>query len=198
LSRTTTITDEQILEAAKAVFLEEGFGAQTSKIAKRAGVSEGSIFKRFPTKEALFLASLSIDESPRWRRTLNDLEDEWRGREGLADLLEAIMEFFSEIVPQFMAVMGSHGSRTIGSLFQGLSEDPPTRDLRAMTEFLQNQVDKRNIGNVDPGRTAHIILGTLIHYEFQEARKGKSLDPKEFRSIAVGTLDVLWAGLAPK
>ena len=60
MARTARITEERILEAAREVFLAEGFGAQTAKIAQRAGVSEGSIFKRFATKEALFYVLLAV------------------------------------------------------------------------------------------------------------------------------------------
>ena len=56
MARTRTISDEQILDAAQAVFLEQGPQATTSAIADRAGISEGTIFKRFPTKQALFFA----------------------------------------------------------------------------------------------------------------------------------------------
>ncbi len=46
-----------ILEAAAHVFAEEGFDrASTNKIAKRAGVSVGSIYQYFPDKEALIEA----------------------------------------------------------------------------------------------------------------------------------------------
>lgn len=47
----------QILAGAGAVFFEEGFsGAGTDEIARRAGVSKGTIYSYFPTKEALFSA----------------------------------------------------------------------------------------------------------------------------------------------
>lgn len=59
MARSRSITDEQILEAARAVFLEDGFSASTLEIARRAGISEASIFKRFSTKENLFLQLLA-------------------------------------------------------------------------------------------------------------------------------------------
>ncbi|MGY6647560.1 TetR/AcrR family transcriptional regulator [Wenyingzhuangia sp. IMCC45574] len=45
---------EQILSTALALFAEEGFAAtSTSKIAKKAGVSEGLIFRHFGSKKKL-------------------------------------------------------------------------------------------------------------------------------------------------
>ena len=59
MSRTATITNDQILEAARAEFLEHGIRATSSAIAKRAGVSSGILFQRFGTKEALFAAAMN-------------------------------------------------------------------------------------------------------------------------------------------
>jgi AcrR family transcriptional regulator len=49
------------LEVARAVFLEKGFRATTQEVAERAGVSEGSLFHRFRTKEALFRSAMNLD-----------------------------------------------------------------------------------------------------------------------------------------
>jgi AcrR family transcriptional regulator len=43
----------RILEAAEAVFGAEGACASTEEVARRAGVGIGTVFRHFPTKEAL-------------------------------------------------------------------------------------------------------------------------------------------------
>lgn len=54
--------DKQIalLEAATEVVAEQGLGAPTSLIARRAGVAEGTLFRYFPTKDEL-LNALYLD-----------------------------------------------------------------------------------------------------------------------------------------
>lgn len=47
-----------ILRAAKEVYAEQGFSSTTSCIARRAGVSHGTIFVHFPTLEDLLIAVL--------------------------------------------------------------------------------------------------------------------------------------------
>ncbi|MBS0847000.1 TetR/AcrR family transcriptional regulator [Citrobacter sp. JGM124] len=42
-----------ILEAASSCFAERGISASTAMIAKHAGLSEGTLFRYFPSKEAL-------------------------------------------------------------------------------------------------------------------------------------------------
>lgn len=46
----------RVLEAADAVFSEFGPAAPTEEVARRAGVSIGTVFRHFPTKEALIEA----------------------------------------------------------------------------------------------------------------------------------------------
>jgi AcrR family transcriptional regulator len=50
-----------ILEAAAQVFRDGGYGASTAEIARKAGVSVGSIYQYFPSKEALLVRAV------RWR-----------------------------------------------------------------------------------------------------------------------------------
>ena len=54
---------EVILAAALSVFREEGVHVSTARIASAAGVSNGSLFNYFPTKQAL------IDDLYVWIKT---------------------------------------------------------------------------------------------------------------------------------
>src|SRR4051812_18244222 len=46
----------RVLEAAEAVFAAKGHGASTEEVARQAGVGAGTVFRHFPTKEALLEA----------------------------------------------------------------------------------------------------------------------------------------------
>jgi AcrR family transcriptional regulator len=46
----------RVLEAAAEVFAERGPDASVDEIARRAGVGHATVFRRFPTKDALILA----------------------------------------------------------------------------------------------------------------------------------------------
>lgn len=46
----------RILDAAEAVFADEGLSAPIDVVAERAGVGVGTLYRHFPTKEALFEA----------------------------------------------------------------------------------------------------------------------------------------------
>ena len=70
---------ERVLAAARAVFAEQGIDAQMDDVARRADVGVGTVYRHFPTKEAL-LTALS-DELfavvAVYVRTLLTLDDPW-------------------------------------------------------------------------------------------------------------------------
>ena len=47
---------ERVLTAAREAFAESGYGVPLDAIAARAGVGPGTVYRHFPTKEALFEA----------------------------------------------------------------------------------------------------------------------------------------------
>ena len=51
---------KQLLDAAVEVFAERGLEASTAEIARRAGVGQGTVFRRFPTKDDL-VAAIVVD-----------------------------------------------------------------------------------------------------------------------------------------
>ena len=50
----------RLLDAAATVFAEHGLDASVSEIARRAGVGQGTVFRRFPSKERL-IAAIIVD-----------------------------------------------------------------------------------------------------------------------------------------
>jgi AcrR family transcriptional regulator len=70
---------EKVLAAARAEFGEHGAEAQMDDVARRAKVGVGTVYRHFPTKEAL-IAALSQDTFARIAeraRGLLELEDPW-------------------------------------------------------------------------------------------------------------------------
>jgi AcrR family transcriptional regulator len=76
--------DRRLLDAAREVFTTRGFDAPVAAVAERAGVGIGSLYRRYPTKEALLqhLCVLAmqqvIDAAERALRA----EDAWTGLAG--------------------------------------------------------------------------------------------------------------------
>jgi AcrR family transcriptional regulator len=70
---------ERVMKAARAAFAEHGSDAQMDDVARRAKVGVGTVYRHFPTKEALFVALLEdtfAGVAERSRAAL-DKDDPW-------------------------------------------------------------------------------------------------------------------------
>jgi AcrR family transcriptional regulator len=85
----------RILAAAREVFAERGMEGSVEEIARRAGVGVGTIYRRFPTKDALIDAIVEervTQMAEVFERHLAD-EDAWAGfRAAIMEVLNRMME----------------------------------------------------------------------------------------------------------
>jgi AcrR family transcriptional regulator len=72
---------QRILAAASEVFAEAGLAASLDAVAERAGVGVGTVYRRFPDKEALIdaLFEARIDEIVAIARECGENPDPWAG-----------------------------------------------------------------------------------------------------------------------
>jgi AcrR family transcriptional regulator len=72
---------ERILRAARAVFGDQGIDAQIDDVAKRAKVGVGTVYRHFPTKEALLdaLVRERFEEIAGYATEALEREDAWEG-----------------------------------------------------------------------------------------------------------------------
>jgi AcrR family transcriptional regulator len=82
----------RVLEAAEAVFAARGASATTEEIALQAGVGVGTVFRHFPTKEAL-LEAILMERVARLGETARSMTDS-------ADPGVALFGLFAHMVEQ--------------------------------------------------------------------------------------------------
>lgn len=193
MGRLRTITDEQILEAAREVFLEEGFGASTLEIARRAGISEGSIFKRFSTKEKLFFAAMSGAEVPDWVKRLQPLVGQGDLKENLVTLSLQILEFMHEVIPRIV-MMQAKGFPAAG---MDLHESPIERDTKALAAFFEAEMQLGRMRPCNPTIAASTLLGVIAHQVMLEHQCGSSKPPNLLTPFVRELVELLWQGIAP-
>jgi AcrR family transcriptional regulator len=72
---------ERVLKAARAVFADQGIEAQIDDVARRAKVGVGTVYRHFPTKEALrdALVRERFEEIAGYAREALEREDAWEG-----------------------------------------------------------------------------------------------------------------------
>src|SRR5271157_6000965 len=161
MARKKTISDAELLEIARSVFVEAGFGASSKEIARRAGVSEGVLFQRFSTKEELFFAAMTppvADVS----RMLN--HPGATGQRLLEKITFAMLEYFRLLMPVLI-----HPS----FVFEEFARRQPDSALvvlrRQLMEFMIREQRAARIGPVDPGAAALVVWSTAQTIAFFEA-----------------------------
>jgi AcrR family transcriptional regulator len=80
-----------VLEAAEALFAARGTSASTEEIAHQAGVGVGTVFRHFPTKEAL-LEAILLDRVARLGETARSLSTAPDPGAALFDLFTGMVE----------------------------------------------------------------------------------------------------------
>jgi AcrR family transcriptional regulator len=80
---------QELLDAALALFVEKGFAAaRAEEVAQRAGVSKGTLYLYYPSKEELFKAVISSNLSSRIADTAQEAQA-WTG--DMASLLDELL-----------------------------------------------------------------------------------------------------------
>jgi AcrR family transcriptional regulator len=86
---------EKVLQAARELFAESGYGVPLDEIAVRAGVGPGTVYRHFPTKEALFEAVVTA--------RLEDLVADARARADSSDPGASFFGFLARIAEESAA-----------------------------------------------------------------------------------------------
>jgi len=187
------VGDELILTAARDLFLQHGFAAPTPKIARRAGISEALLFKRFGTKDRLFGAALGYPETPAWVARLNALAGQGTARANLLSVAGDMTEFFREVLPRQMLRWSSRSRPATGKAFHR----PPMRSLHALTRYLRAEMQLRRIRRCAPEAAARCLLGALQNQVLFEVLSGAHPRAAAQRRHLRDIVGVLWHGLAP-
>jgi AcrR family transcriptional regulator len=163
-----SIRREAILEAARQVFLSQGYRGGTKRIARLAGVSEGSIFRHFGTKPALFVAAMEDDAGlATWDRNLRSQAGQGDIRRNLENLGKQVLDHLLVVLPRVVMV------RSSGIMLS----HPPTNAsgvphsilrMQAIAEYLRAEARLGRLAPGNAGMLAHIFLATLAHYAFQK------------------------------
>lgn len=192
MGRKKTISDADLLGAAREVFVKEGFGASTKEIARRAGISEGVLYQRFATKDELFFAAMIPPPADLTRLFQGS---RLKGRRLIEELTLAMLEFSRRALPVMLPLM-MHPEFRLEDLAERHPESPIFVLRREIGPFLSRERDAGRLGAVDPRGASLLVWAfaqAIAFFERLGAHGGK-FDPE----ILSAAIDCLWKGLAPK
>jgi AcrR family transcriptional regulator len=193
--RPPIISDDRLLEAAREVFLSRGIRATTAEVAERAHVSEGTIFHRYKTKDALFRAAMQFDpeQIPKLLDALAPHVGEGDLRATLVALALRILSFGRVAVPMMMMAWSNPGGEY--SLEKMLVDDTmmankrlaEDRWLRGLRVLFDSEIERGRLAPVSSEILTRMFVGTLRDYCMREllANTEARISPKEFAESVV-------------
>lgn len=164
MSRVRLLPDEPLLEAARAALSERGIQATTADVARRAGVSEALLFKRFGSKGGLFRAALEpmlvappfLTELP-GRIGHGDLHDQ------LVALGRELEQLYRRVVPVSVMALSAPEGLQLPPELAG-AEGLPVQTLRAVTGYFEAEMRCGRLRRHDPEVAARTFSGAIHHY----------------------------------
>ncbi|MFC8825895.1 TetR/AcrR family transcriptional regulator [Streptomyces sp. NPDC057137] len=120
LRRDAALNRERILHAAREIFGRQGLGVTLDDVAHHAGVGVGTVYRRFPTKEALIRALFQEDLRIRQESAETALAhpDPWQGLVGF--LTEMTADLAENRGLHEVLMLGEHTSEPIETARGGM------------------------------------------------------------------------------
>jgi AcrR family transcriptional regulator len=161
---------KQILEAARAEFMEKGYGdTRVEDVARRAGLSKGAVYFYFPSKRELFMA-LVLEEHEATYSFLDAAEHE--DKPAIARLVDVGWKYTEYIAgkeapPRFFLMMSESAMRDteIAAECQGIHH----RFVDAVARILAQGVTEGSFRDLDPLAVAQVLKATIDGFAGQAA-----------------------------
>lgn len=169
----------ELLEAALDLFVEKGFAATRSEeVAARAGVSKGTLFLYFPSKEELFKAVVRENLSGRF----SEWNDEFEVFEGSTpDMLRYVMRIWWERVGAtkvsgITKLMMSEGRNfpELAAFYQAEVVQPGHELLRRV---LRRGIERGEFKPVDVDLAIYTVLAPMIFLTLSKHSSSICMDP---------------------
>ena len=194
------VRSQELTAAALALFVEKGFAAtRLDEIAARAGVSKGTLYLYFDSKEALFLAVI--------REGIVPLLDE--GRKLIDAHADDPLTLLRSYIHGWWALLGNTALGGVPKLMMSEAQNFPEiaqyyfehviHPGRAqMREILARGVAKGVFRAIDVDMMTHILIAPLLHlvmwrHSFAACCSAAALDPTRYLDTV---LDVVIDGIA--
>jgi AcrR family transcriptional regulator len=198
MARPTKISDERILDAARRVFLERGISGTTAEVARVASVAEGSIFKRWKTKQELFFAALAPDDvDPPWLSYLSERVGCGDLQTHLAEVGQQAIDFFRRLMPLMMMSWSNPSANGIPAPLDR-PNSKPVRVLKKLAGYFEAEMRLGRIARRDPEVVARIFVGGIQQFAFLEliTRSHHEL-PLPDEMFVRGLVNLIWNGIHP-
>ncbi len=154
---------ERLLAAALDAFFDQGFAAaRMDDIARRAGVSKGTLYLYFASKEEMFHAIIDTVAQPR----LESMERTLDTSAGLLASLPHMMELAADYVahspmPRIAKILIGEGNQ-FPALLQEYRTRIIDRLMGTLTRLIEHAAERGEIVTTDAALTARLVVAPII------------------------------------
>jgi len=193
--RPPSIREEDLLDAARDVFRKEGLAATTAKIAKIAGVSEGILFYRYKSKEALLAAVIHRETQPSESlRSIAKKAGQKNVEQNLEAIIETILDTVSRAYPFLELAETSPSSSEVRRILLSKSRKPPPQEIvELVADYFEQEAALGRLRKVNGLAIGRALFGGCI--DFVRAREVLT-GAESQASFVQGLLDVILNGAA--
>ena len=195
-----TLSDEELLDVALDLFLENGFdGTSLEAIANAASMAKRTIYARYDDKESLFRATLSraIDEWIVPVDRLRELETK--------DLEETLLRIAELLLDNIMSPLGLRLFRLTNTVSERMP-DIAVRNVRQGTEptitfladLFERQVNSKSQPFIDANEAAFAFIHLVVGGPSSMAAWGLQFDQDAIDRHACSSVKLFLRGLLPR
>jgi AcrR family transcriptional regulator len=191
-------TRDRLIEATIRVVRDVGYAhATTRAIAQASGVAEGTIYRHFPDKSAMFFAAVLERNAPviEWMSELPARAGQDSLQSNLTDCLIRLSSLRGQMLPLELALLtdpelARQHEQSPSTLPEGRPVGPP----EVLAEYLAaEQALGRVRADIDPGEAAVVILATLFGLSLLPSGDRTGAD----RHLLTTAVRLLLAGIEP-
>lgn len=194
MARPKQMTDEDLLKIALECFLEYGANVSAQVIADRVGLSQPALFKRFGTKEELFLQAVVPSENFPVIEWIDSSPLPGPFQPQLEQLLEEVWEMLRGVMPRVQLLRESRLPR--GTAMARYKTPPPVMLIKSIAGFIERA---QKLGMARPGLNprfvAQWIFGALMGQFYLSETLGGKTDIGNNTAFIVSTVDFLLRGI---
>lgn len=187
-------TGQNIIDAAMELVVERGYTATTTKdIAKRAGVNECTIFRKFKGKKEIVLQAMG---QKRWHPDLEPGDFMIETGNLTEDLCRFARIYMKKVTPEFVKLsLGLRTPELVEDTREGILAIPLIFKT-GVTEYFRKMYEKGRLIADDYESVAMMFLSLNFGFVFFKASFGSGLTEMEADEYIVEMVDVFVHGVA--
>lgn len=165
-------TQNKIMNSTMELIMEKGYTATTTKdIAKKAGVNECTIFRKFNGKKEIVKSAMTL---PEWNPCLKESDFEYTG-DLIKDLCSFAKVYSSKVTPEMAKIsLGLRSPDLYDITKDGIREIPDTFK-KVLVEYFTKMQEQGKIQTDDIESLAITFLAINFGYVFFKASFGDEL-----------------------